>query len=189
MTLFRGKFRIESTRLKGYDYASPGAYYVTICTKNRDQSFGMIDGGKIHLSELGKIAENFWREIPYHFVYAEIDEFVVMPNHGHGIIWILHRPVNSVIPVETQHAASPKTKPQNAVLPHERIPPGSLGAIVRSYKSAVKKWTTAKGIPFAWQSRYHDRIIRDDKSLRKIGLYISYNPVNWPNDRLNKQPR
>lgn len=153
MTLFRGKFRIESTRLKGYDYASPGAYYVTICTKNRDQSFGMIDGGKIHLSELGKIAENFWREIPYHFVYAEIDEFVVMPNHGHGIIWTLNR------------------------------------AIIRSYKSAVKKWATAKGIPFAWQSRYHDRIIRDDKSLRKIRLYISYNPVNWPNDRLNKPSR
>jgi len=153
VTLFRGKFRIESTRLKGYDYASPGAYFVAICTKNREQSFGMIDGGKMHLSELGKIAESMWREIPYHFENTEIDEFVVMPNHVHGIIWTLNR------------------------------------AIIRSYKSAVKKWTTAQGIPFAWQSRYHDRIIRDDKSLRKIRLYISYNPVNWPNDRLNEPPR
>lgn len=189
MTLFRGKFRIESTRLKGYDYASPGAYFVTICTKNRERSFGMIDVGKMHLSELGKVAESMWREIPYHFPHAEIDEFVVMPNHVHGIIWILNRAVNSVIPVETQHAASLQTIPNITAKPHEYIPPGSLGAIVRSYKSAVKKWATAKGIPFAWQSRYHDRIICDDKSLRKIRLYISYNPVNWPNDRLNEPPR
>jgi putative transposase len=82
VTLFRGKFRIESTRLKGYDYASPGAYFVTICTKNRDQSFGMIDGGKIHLSELGKVAESMFGAKSHTIsAYAEIDEFVVMPNH------------------------------------------------------------------------------------------------------------
>ena len=145
----------------------------------------MIDAGKMHLSELGKIAESLWREIPYHFGNVEIDEFVVMPNHVHGIIWILNRAVNSVIPVETQHAASLQPKRNVAIKPHEHIPPGSLGAIVRSYKSAVKNWATTNGVPFAWQSRYHDRIIRNDESLRKIRLYISYNPVNWENDRLN----
>ncbi len=89
VTLFRGKYRIESARLKGYDYASPGAYFVTICTQNREHFFGGIEGENMQLSDMGKIAENIWRKIPDHFVNMTLDEFVVMPNHVHGVIHIL----------------------------------------------------------------------------------------------------
>jgi putative transposase len=86
--LFRNKYRIESTRYRGYDYSSPGKYFITICTKNKIPYFGNVENGKMILSELGIIAENFWREIPDHFPNIKLDEFIIMPDHIHGIIII-----------------------------------------------------------------------------------------------------
>lgn len=86
--LFKNKYRIKSTRLKFWDYSKDGAYYVTICIKNRECVFGNIVNGKMELSEIGGIIRKYWQEIPKHFGNMILDEFVVMPNHLHGIVII-----------------------------------------------------------------------------------------------------
>ncbi len=86
--LFKNKYRVESSRLKNWDYSSNGCYYVTLCEKNRSCVFGNIIDGKMFLSETGKYAEHCWNEIPDHFPFVQLDEFVIMPNHIHGIIVI-----------------------------------------------------------------------------------------------------
>jgi len=94
---FQNKYTIKSTRLENYDYAQNGLYFVTICTKDREELFGEIKDEKMILNEVGRIVNQFWQEIPKHFPFVNLDEFVVMPNHVHGIIEI------SKNPVETQH--------------------------------------------------------------------------------------
>ena len=86
---FRGKYRVPSSRLRNYDYGRNGAYFVTIVTKNRQNFFGEFQNGKMVLSEMGKMAKKYWYEIPRHFPFVRLDAFVVMPNHIHGILWIV----------------------------------------------------------------------------------------------------
>lgn len=88
MPFNRDIHRRRSIRLPGYDYTSAGAYFITICTQNRQCLFGAIDNGQMRMNEAGRIAEQCWREIPAHFPHTELDELVVMPNHVHGIVWI-----------------------------------------------------------------------------------------------------
>src|SRR5512143_2641109 len=88
MTKFKDKYRIESARLRGWDYRSAGGYFVTICVKDRECVFGHVVNDDIELSSLGEIANEYWRQIPSHHVGVEIDEFVIMPNHTHGIVII-----------------------------------------------------------------------------------------------------
>ncbi|MBI4647653.1 MAG: hypothetical protein HY738_13965 [Bacteroidia bacterium] len=83
---FQNKYRIQSTRMPGWDYSRGGKYYVTICTKNHDCYFGNVIDGKMRLNEMGIITDEFWREIPKHFPHTWLDEYVVMPNHVHGIV-------------------------------------------------------------------------------------------------------
>ena len=106
MMKYRGQYRIESTRLKGWDYSSAGYYFVTICTKDKRPYFGIIVDGVVQLSDMGEISFNHWMEIPEHFSSVGIDEFVVMPNHVHGIIVIRS---NDMSNVETLHATSLRT--------------------------------------------------------------------------------
>ncbi len=105
MTLFKNKYRIESARLKGWDYSSPGAYFVTIITKNRVCCFGDVENGFMHLNELGKIAKQCFEKIPEHFPFVSVDVFVIMPNHVHGIIIINDQNGDGIF-VETQYIAS-----------------------------------------------------------------------------------
>jgi REP element-mobilizing transposase RayT len=171
---YKNRYRISSARLKGCDYKAVGYYFVTICTQQRIPYFGEIIKGKLHLSRLGEIAQKYWLGIPVHFTHAALDEFVIMPNHVHGILVILPHDV------ETQHAASL----QDAVSLQNQLPkPGSISTIVRSYKSSVKQWTTINGYSdFGWQARFYDHIIRNEKSLDNIRLYIQSNPTQWEND-------
>ena len=90
MALYKGKYRIESTRLKNWDYSRNGNYFITICTLNREHFFGEVINGRMVLSEVGRFAEMFWSEIPEHFPYSSLDAFVIMPNHIHGIVVIDH---------------------------------------------------------------------------------------------------
>ena len=96
---FKNKYRIPSTRLQNWDYSSSGWYYVTICTKDRICYFGSITNRKINLSDIGKIAKQYWKEIPDHFNNIILEEYTIMPNHIHGIIIIQNN-------VETGHAPS-----------------------------------------------------------------------------------
>ena len=132
MTKFKNKYRIESARRPGWNYAGMGWYFVTICTANREHYFGKIVNGVMQLSLIGKTADAFFRAIPEHTqAGCTVDRHQIMPNHMHGIIVIEH-------PVETlQCNVSTTTDPHmSAIAPKA----GSLSAIVRSYKSAVRYW-------------------------------------------------
>ena len=182
MTLFKNKYRIESSRLKGWDYRTPGYYFVTICTENREHYFGQISGGSMHLSAVGEIAAQYWREIPLHHVNGELGEFVVMPNHVHGIVLIREYGETFRGGVATLRATSLREPEKSEISPKA----GSLSVIIRSYKSAVTKWKGLNGFnEFAWQVRFYDRIIRDEQSFQKIRAYIFDNPVNWELDKDN----
>jgi putative transposase len=175
MTLFRNKYRIETTRLRDWNYAASGWYFVTICTENKRCYFGRIIDAQQHLSPLGNYAEACWQEIPSHHKNVTLDEFVVMPNHVHGIV-VINGP-ECMLPLRRKGERRPQ-KPLPSVSPKS----SSLGTIMRSYKSAVSTWAQEQGVSFDWQPRFHDRIIRGKNSLENIRKYIRDNPLNWEKD-------
>jgi putative transposase len=170
MEKFRGKYRIPSARRVTWDYGSNGAYFVTICVARRRHDFGEIAGEEMVASPLGQAAWDRWEEIPVHFPFVVLDAFVVMPNHVHGILIIAKS-----IGVETQNIAS---------LRANRFGPQSqnLASIVRGYKIGVTKFARQNNLPFAWQSRYHDHVIRNTDEHERIREYIRSNPQHWVED-------
>ena len=155
----------RSIRLRGYDYTDGGAYFVTACTHERACLFGQIAGDEMSLSAYGEIALECWLDIPEHCPQADLDAFIVMPNHIHGIL---------VLVDDTARSSHPPT--------HERFGKpvaGSLPTIVRLYKAAVTRrineLRSAPRMP-VWQRNYYEHIIRDDESLNRIRAYIISNP-------------
>jgi len=192
---FRNTYRIESTRLQNWDYRWAGVYFITICTQNRECYFGNIENGEMTLSNIGVIADILWYEIKNHTKNIELGEFIVMPNHIHGIL-ILNGNDDDIaddddINVETLHATSLQTSQQTSPQPKNEFmvsispKPKSVSTIIRSYKSAITKHAYRLGYDFAWQTRFYDHIIRDDKSFVRISNYIINNPVNWNDDKLH----
>ncbi len=129
------------------------------------------------LSRIGLLAQIYWDEIPAHFPYAQLDAFVVMPNHVHGIVIISHT-------VEPLHARAPQGQGNDKNEQMAAISPkfGSLSSIIRSYKSAVTRGARASNEYFAWQSKFHDHIIRNDRAYYNIQRYIVNNPKKWEED-------
>ncbi|MFH0779793.1 MAG: transposase [Parcubacteria group bacterium] len=176
-------------RLLCCDYSSPGDYFVTICTKNREMFFGNVVNGKMELSEAGKIAREMWLNIPKQFPNIKLGVFEIMPDHVHGIISIIGvdppgldsigRNLINQIPTSKEIWKSRiKYNPME-------MSSVSLGKIIRWYKGRVK-FEIGKSYPklnFAWQSRYHDRVIRNDVEYDAIRQYIIDNPKNWEKDR------
>lgn len=148
----------KSPRLKRYNYSRNGIYFITICTKNRVNNFGEIKNGKMQLSEIGKIAHHYWIKIPNHFPFVVCDEFIVMPNHIHGIL-IINNVGTGQCPVPT------KT---------------TISSIIGSFKSICTKTInkSQNNIYFAWQLRFYDHIIRNEHELKQIRKYILNNPRN-----------
>ncbi|HDQ23081.1 MAG TPA: transposase [Candidatus Uhrbacteria bacterium] len=167
-----GKER-KLNRWQGYDYSMPGFYYVTICTKNRICYFGEVKGGKMILNDFGKIAQNFWQQIPEHFKNCHSDEFIVMPNHLHGIIEIFYDFDYSTVG-NTDLRSLQKTQ---MLLPK----------IIHGFKSSVTRKINKiqNQIYFQWQKSFHDRVIRNEEELINIRYYIQQNPGNWHEDRNN----
>ena len=166
----------QSIRLKKYDYAQPGAYFVTVVSQKRMNIFGEIVNGEMHLNQAGKIVEQTWLEIPKHFPNINVDIFIIMPNHIHGIIQIMEN-----AHVGARHA-SPLQKPQNGVKPQ------SIGAIIGSFKSAVTRQLHQTRIinqENIWQRNYYEHIIRDEADTQQIADYIETNPINWQYDHEN----
>jgi REP element-mobilizing transposase RayT len=175
---FKNKYRIKSARLAGYDYRNEGLYFVTICTKNKFHYFGEIENGNLLLNEIGLIAHTYWAEIPQHFDHVSLDEFVIMPDHMHGIICIDEKREIIRPTAETYNYTSlPITKNQH--FQNLSAPANSLSTIIRSFKSAVTIGGRKINPNFEWQSRFHDHIIRDVQSLDTIRNYIKNNPANW----------
>ena len=171
---FKDKYRTETTSLKGWNYASAGFYFVTICEKNRSCVFGDICNDTMVLTPLGKVAMSCWMEIPEHFLFVEMDAFCIMPNHIHGIIVI-----NSHDSVETQNFASLRNDGSgNKFGPQSK----NLASIVRGFKIGVTKYAKQNDVTFEWQSRYYDRIIRSEQELFSVRDYIRTNPLKWALD-------
>ena len=195
---FQNKYRTRSAHCPNWDYSSNAAYFITICIQNRENYFGEIINRKMQLSQIGVIADILWHEIKNHAKNVDLDAFVVMPNHIHGIL-ILNGENNNNIKktnnysVETLHATSLRnnttspdntTPQQNETMSKISPKPGSISTIVRSYKSAVTKHANRLGYTFAWQSRFHDHIIRNHRSFQQIREYIINNPAQWNKDKL-----
>jgi len=187
MDKFKNTYRIPSARHPHWDYRWAGAYFITICTHNRIHYFGEIENGAMQLSQVGVIADIFWYEIPHHAKNVELGAFVVMPNHIHGILILTGDDDDNVdvnVNVETGHALSlPITDKTIAQQRFQNIGKNSVSSIVGSYKSAVTKHANRLGYEFAWQTRFHDHIIRDKTSFEKISNYIINNPANWQDDQ------
>ncbi len=188
MDKYQNKYRIPSARWQDWDYAWDGVYFITICTKNREHYFGEIVDDKMVLSNTGTIADILWYEIKNHAKNIELDEFVVMPNHIHGILILRGNDRDNGDNgnnVETRHALS--LQHGNDLSPGQKRfqnqGKNTISSIVGSYKSAVSKHCNRLGIDFTWQPRFHDHIIRDDKSYLQIQDYIHNNPQNWDKDK------
>ena len=186
---FRNKYRIESTRLRNWDYGWNASYFVTICTKDRINFFGDVVDGEMVSNDIGKIANDRWIQIPEHFPFVKLGEHVVMPNHVHGIV-IIDKPddgryVGRNVPnVETPKLGVSTTNTTNRTnAASEKWNPGTLGVMINQYKRAVTIGSRKIHADFAWQSRYHDHIIRNDQSFQKISEYIINNPLNWSDDQ------
>jgi len=167
------KHHRKSIRLQEYDYTQAGAYYVTIVTHQRDCLFGEILNEEMFLNEFGKIADECWRAIPEHFPNVELGAHMIMPNHVHGIIIINRR-------------GAALLRPYDDNLHKINLKPGSLGAIVRSYKSAVSYRANKElNTTGTWQRNYYEHIIRDKKDLQNKIDYIEANPSLWDEDDNN----
>ncbi|MBK6904874.1 MAG: transposase [Saprospirales bacterium] len=186
---FKNKYRIPSARLQNWDYGANGAYFITICTKNKIHFFGEIADEGMQMNEIGKLAEEFGGEIPSHFLFAELDAFVVMPNHIHGIVIIrtdaIHRVSNGISGGDGDTDAMNRVSTgvggfagnKNPMI-HENI-----SRIVRWYKGRCTFEIRKTHADFEWQTRFHEHIIRTGDSFERIREYVEKNPLNWEDDR------
>ncbi len=237
---YKNKYRIASARRDGYDYSKNGFYFITICTIDRIFFFGDIVDAEMKLSPIGDCAQNCWVEIPSHFPFVKLYEFVVMPNHIHGILQIAKTP-----PVETQDFASPpesqiqnirmhNTGMQNKEMQNKEMQnketqnketqnkemqnkemqnketqnketqnlaslrqgeyknqfgpqAKNLASIIRGFKIGVTNYANKNRIEFKWQTRFHDRIIRNDDELNNARQYILDNPQKWELNKNNTE--
>jgi REP element-mobilizing transposase RayT len=184
---FQNKYRISSARLQNWDYRWVGAYFITICTQNREPYFGKIENGEMRLSPSGAIADVLWHEIKNHSKNIEWDAFVVMPNYLHSILILNGDDIeNSNGTCAMENAGNVESTPQsttNEFMASISPKSNSVSTIIRSYKSAVTKYAHRLGFAFEWQSRFHDHIIRDNKSFETIQTYIIENPLNWVDEK------
>ena len=183
---FQGKYRITTIRASWHDYRC-GAYFVTICTKDREHYFGEIKNDEkenhvMNLSKIGKIADECWQAIPQHFPHVQIPLWVVMPDHIHGIViiddFVETQNIASLHDNETdqtQNIASLQDNEPNKFGPQSK----NLASVIRGFKIGVTKFARQNNIPFSWQSRYYDRIIRDSAEMNRIAEYIENNVAEW----------
>ncbi len=188
------KHHRRSIRLSGYDYTSAGMYFVTICTAGRVCVFGDIVDEGVRLSRWGRIAARYWRAIPDHFPAVDLDAFVIMPNHVHGIMVINKADGGCrITDVCNAHGAqNPRDaaalEPSN--LTTHGVPPRSLSAIVRSYKAGVTREINRQrhtpGTRF-WQRNYSEHVVRNREDYERVYTYAVSNPGLWLEDRLYAQ--
>lgn len=197
---FKNKYRAESARREGWNYSQNGCYFVTICTENKKIFFGEVLGNEdeagVELSEIGKITDKFWLEIPKYFPFVRLYEHIIMPNHIHGIVEIDYGENDKIVAlqkVETQYLASQRLETQGIASLRSEYKnkfgsqSNNLSSIIRGFKSGVKKYATINNIDFAWQPRFYDRIIRNEKEFGKIREYIINNPLKWELDKNNPE--
>jgi len=185
----------HSPRLKEYDYALNGAYFVTQCTQGRECVFGQVSGGVLVPNDAGQMVQEIWKGLPDQFPTIELDEWVLMPNHFHGMIVIVgaslvgaRKPIVPIDPTQDRKIFETVNKAPTRDTP-------TLGDVLGAFKS-ITTYHYIKGVktegwpPFRgklWQRSYHDRIIRDEDELERIREYILLNPGRWEEDPNNPQ--
>ena len=202
------KHHRRSIRLQGYDYSQEGLYFITICCQDRAHLFGEIVDGKMILNDAGLQAKKSWQDIPNHFPNAVLHEYIIMPNHIHGIIEFVganqyspnNNSPNNGSPNQTfsdngnDVENNDKAKDLELVngtknfspLPNAtwRSPSKTIGSVIRGFKIGVTKWmrnnTTVVNV---WQRNYYDHIIRNEQDYERISEYIKNNPILWKEDR------
>ena len=174
------KHHRRSVRLPTYDYTQPGAYFVTVCTYGRECLFGEVADGAMVLSESGRIVQEEWEQTHIVRPYVQLDAFVVMPNHLHGILIIMN--VNTGTAAPCPYKKRDFGRPIMGVLP----------TIIRSLKSItsrrINELRKTPGFP-VWQRNYYEHIIRNDHALENIRDYIVMNPMRWHLDQENPARR
>jgi REP element-mobilizing transposase RayT len=193
MDKFQNRFRIPSARANWHDY-NGGIYFVTICTKNREHYFGEIcTEPQMQLSQIGQYAYDQFMNVKTHYPYAEIPLFVIMPDHIHAIVIIdgendtcrdVARNVSTSARNVSTFARNVSTG-VNTQMANISPRKNSLAVVIRGVKSSITHYANENNIPFAWQTRFHDRIIRNQDEFDKISDYIEKNVVNWQNDMGN----
>jgi len=152
-------------RLRGFNYSQSGYYFITICTKNKEEWFGRIENEEMILNKYGKIVSQCWYDLPNHYSNCSLGSFVIMPNHVHGIIMI-----------NDKNAVGNGLKP---------FPTHGLSEIMRGFKTfSSRKINEAveNGNRFQWQKSFYDHVIRNEKSLDNLRQYIQNNPLKWELD-------
>jgi REP element-mobilizing transposase RayT len=204
----------RSIRLKGYDYSQAGLYFITICVQDRTCLFGEISAEnkgnhkglpvqpQMILNEAGKIAVSCWLDIPAHFPNVTLHEYVVMPNHIHGIIELSGTSAgaknispeigteNETFGIGTKNfspqrtESSQRTEPSESETSKPRGTSQTIGSIVRGFKIGVTKWMRQNSnVHHVWQRNYYEHIIRDELSYIRIARYINDNPAKWQSDK------
>ncbi len=177
MTLYKDKYRIQSTRLQGYDYSSDGAYFVTICVKNGECIFGEIKNGIMGLNRLGCVVNNFWLETLNNYKNVQLDDYIIMPNHFHGIIIINNSYVEIIHELSLRGRFDIKKR-------RKMLIPKIIGRFKMQSAKQINITKNTKG-ECVWQKNYYDRIIRNESELSRICDYIRFNPGKWEYDRNN----
>ena len=180
--------RRRSLRLKGYDYAQAGAYFVTTCTQDRTCLFGEVADDRICLNAAGQLAAILWSALPTRFPGIDLDAFIVMPNHVHGIVVVPDRAATVGAPLVGARAADAGERAATRAAP-------TIGNIVGAFKSlftveyiqGVKegRWPRFRGR--VWQRNYYEHVIRDEPDLARVRCYIDENPLRWALDDENPQ--
>ena len=149
-------------RLKDYDYSQQGTYFITICIRDRKKMFGEIIEDAMHLSAIGEAAQYLWKDIPNRFTGVELDLYVFMPNHFHGLVTFIDSPS-----------------------PHNTESARSLSQVVRTFKALTSRYVHGAGVTdFQWQQKHWDSVIRNQRHLDTIRQYIVNNPAKWTLDQL-----
>lgn len=202
------KHHRQSIRLQGYDYSREGLYFITLCCQDRAHLFGEIVDGEMILNDAGLQAQKCWQDIPNHFPNAVLHEYIIMPNHIHGIIEFVganqyspnNNSPNNGSPNQTfsdnGNDVENNDKAKNlelvngtknfSPLPNAtwRSPSKTIGSVIRGFKIGVTKWmrnnTTVVNV---WQRNYYDHIIRNEQDYERISEYIKNNPILWKEDR------
>jgi len=183
----------RSIRLKGYDYSQSGIYFVTICLKDAECLLGEVKNNQMTLNPAGKMIESEWRKIPEKYPFVDIDEFIVMPNHMHGLISIKNKRRGEVIsPLKINNNDKISLKGTENVPLHKQSKHPSLGQII-----AYFKYKTTKSINIMcdtpcvklWQRNYYEHIIRNENGYNRIRNYIIQNPSKWNEDKYNPKSK
>ena len=184
MTFDPDKHHRRSIRLRDYDYAYPGAYFITICTKDRETLFGRVTAGQMCPNEYGRIVTKCWDGLSDHYPRVILDAFVVMPNHVHGIIALTDDNA-PLVGAGLRPALVSDVPPGWADFKPAPTKEHGLPEIVRGFKAfssrLVNKTRETPGVP-VWQRSYYERVIRNESELDAVRHYIIHNPAAWHHD-------